>query len=172
MTYEVVIDGVARTVKLTRPPLDRPGGESSRLRVVLDGETLEADAVEISPGTYSILVHGASHEVRVERTAQGLVAAAGGREFRIEIVDPRARRLRAAHIEAGGRRQVAAPMPGKVVRVLVEAGQKVEAGQGLVVVEAMKMQNEVRSPQAGTVEQVLAQPGQAVQAGEILAIIL
>jgi biotin carboxyl carrier protein len=60
-------------------------------------------------------------------------------------------------------------MPGKIIRVLVQAGDKVEAGQGLLVVEAMKMQNEIRSPKSGTVERLLVKEGQPVNAGEILA---
>jgi biotin carboxyl carrier protein len=64
-----------------------------------------------------------------------------------------------------------APMPGKIVRVLVAAGQKVESGQGLLVIEAMKMQNEIRSPKSGTVER-LAQQGQTVNAGEVLAVVV
>jgi len=60
-------------------------------------------------------------------------------------------------------------MPGKVVRLLVKAGDRVEAGQGLFVVEAMKMQNEIRSPKSGTVERVLVAEGQAVNSGEVLA---
>jgi len=65
--------------------------------------------------------------------------------------------------------QILAPMPGKIIRVLVQAGEKVEAGQGLLVVEAMKMQNEIRSPKSGTVERLLVKEGQPVNAGEILA---
>ena len=72
-------------------------------------------------------------------------------------------------VEAEGRQQIVAPMPGKVVRLLVKTGDKVEAGQGLLVVEAMKMQNEVRSPKTGTVERLLAKEGQPVNAGEVLA---
>src|SRR5258705_4794768 len=67
------------------------------------------------------------------------------------------------------RQQILAPMPGKIIRVLVQAGEKVEAGQGLLVVEAMKMQNEIRSPKSGTVERLLVKEGQPVNAGEILA---
>jgi biotin carboxyl carrier protein len=62
-------------------------------------------------------------------------------------------------------------MPGKIVRVLVKAGDRVEAGQGLLVVEAMKMQNEIRSPKSGTIERVLAEEGQAVNPGEVLCIV-
>ena len=80
------------------------------------------------------------------------------------------RRRHGAGIELEGRQQLLAPMPGKVVRVLVATGQKVEAGQGLLVIEAMKMQNEVRSPKSGTIEK-LAREGQTVNAGEILAIV-
>ena len=72
-------------------------------------------------------------------------------------------------LEAEGRQQILAPMPGKIIRVLVQTGEKVDAGQGLLVVEAMKMQNEIRSPKSGTVERVLVKEGQPVNAGEILA---
>jgi biotin carboxyl carrier protein len=65
---------------------------------------------------------------------------------------------------------VTAPMPGKIVRVLSAPGEKVEAGQGLLVIEAMKMQNEIRSPKSGTIER-LAKEGNTVQAGEILAVV-
>jgi biotin carboxyl carrier protein len=74
-------------------------------------------------------------------------------------------------MEAEGRQQIVAPMPGKIVRVLVKAGDRVEAGQGLLVVEAMKMQNEIRSPKSGTVERVLAEESQAVNAGEVLCVV-
>jgi biotin carboxyl carrier protein len=96
-----------------------------------------------------------------------------GREYRVEIVDLRSwRRSRSGRIDLAGRQQIAAPMAGKVVRVLVAPGQRVESGQGLLVVEAMKMQNEIRSPKTGTVERLLAKEGQAVNSGEILAVIV
>jgi biotin carboxyl carrier protein len=74
-------------------------------------------------------------------------------------------------LEAQGRQQIVAPMPGKVVRVLVSAGDEVAAGQGLLVVEAMKMQNEIRSPKQGKVERFEVQEGQAVNAGEVLCVV-
>ncbi len=86
------------------------------------------------------------------------------------VADPRGwRGRRHGVLEAEGRQQIAAPMPGKVVRLLVQAGDAVEVGQGLLVVEAMKMQNEIRSPKNGRVEKLFAREGQAVNAGEILA---
>jgi biotin carboxyl carrier protein len=94
-----------------------------------------------------------------------------GREFRAEVIDPRSwRRRHGAGIELEGRQQLVAPMPGKIVRVLAAAGQEVTAGQGLLVIEAMKMQNEIRSPKSGIVEK-LAREGQTVNAGEVLAIV-
>ena len=96
----------------------------------------------------------------------------GGLEFLAEIIDPRSwRGRRHRGTEAEGRQQIAAPMPGKVVRLLAKAGDAVEAGQGLLVVEAMKMQNEIRSPKSGTVERVLVTEGQAVNAGEVLCVV-
>jgi biotin carboxyl carrier protein len=137
----------------------------------VDGRRVEAEAVRISHGAYSILLNGRSLEITVEETSGGLLARANGREFQVEVTDPRSwRRARGAGIELEGRQQLVAPMPGKIVRVLVAAGQQVAAGQGLLVIEAMKMQNEIRSPKSGTVEK-LAREGQTVNAGEVLAVV-
>jgi len=166
MKYEIVIDGARRSVEFT-PPMDG----ASRVTFTVDGRPVEADAVRISRGVYSILLGGRSLEVIAEEASDGLLLRANGRECHVEIFDPRSwRRGGGAGIELEGRQQLVAPMPGKVVRVLVAAGQQVSAGQGLLVIEAMKMQNEVRSPKSGTVER-LAREGQTVNAGEILAIV-
>ena len=117
-----------------------------------------------------LLIGGQSFEARVEFAATGLRVIVGGQEYGATIRDPRQwRRHRGAAVEAEGRQQAIAPMPGKVVRVLVKAGDAVEAGQGLLVIEAMKMQNEVRSPKRGTVERLLVSEGQTINAGEVLA---
>ena len=122
-------------------------------------------------GVYSILLGGRSLEVTTEETSSGLLVRTNGQEFQVEVIDPRSwRRGRGAGIELEGRQQLVAPMPGKIVRVLVAAGQHVDAGQGLLVIEAMKMQNEVRAPKSGTVEK-LAREGQTVNAGEVLAVV-
>ena len=94
-----------------------------------------------------------------------------GEPFDVEIVDPRAVRRRGASGTVEGRQTLTAAMPGKVVRVLVSEGDTVEAGQGIVVVEAMKMQNEVKSPKAGTVVKIAASEGSTVNAGELLAVV-
>lgn len=95
-----------------------------------------------------------------------------GREFPFSVHDPRQwRRGRGSALKAEGRQPIIAPMPGKIVRLLVAAGQAVEAGQGILVVEAMKMQNEIRSPKSGKVERLMVGEGQSVSAGETLAIV-
>jgi len=163
--YEVHISGKMRDVKFARG--------ASGWRVTLDGRPVTADVVEIAPNTLSILLDGQSHEIRVTPSPDGrLKLQTSTREFTAEVIDPRAWRDRRHSLtEAEGRQQIVAPMPGKVVRLLVKVGDKVEAGQGLLVVEAMKMQNEIRSPKGGAVERVLAKEGQTVNAGEILAIV-
>jgi len=148
--------------------LERNG---SGWRILLDGRPVDADAVEIAPYTLSILLNGQSYEIRVSPAPDGkLKLQTGTHEFTAEVIDPRAwSGRRHGRVEAEGRQQIVAPMPGKVVRLLVNAGDHVEMGQGLLVVEAMKMQNEIRSPKSGTVQRVLAKEGQPVNAGEVLA---
>jgi biotin carboxyl carrier protein len=168
MKNDVLLNGARRSVDLTRS-----ADEASHIVATIDGRRVEADATKISPGVYSILLEGRSLEVRFESLVDGMLLHTAGREYRVEIVDLRSwRRSRSGRIDLAGRQQIAAPMAGKVVRVLVAPGQRVESGQGLLVVEAMKMQNEIRSPKTGTVERLLAKEGQAVNSGEILAVIV
>jgi biotin carboxyl carrier protein len=179
--YEVLVDGTARSLEIE-------SGESGRLRVHLDNKVFDADAVEIVPGTFSILIDGRVFEARVlpgegsvnmpgqgrsNTPGQGILnIRSGGHEFAVEVQDPRAwRGDRGAVLAAEGRQQIAAPMPGKIVRVLVVAGDTVAAGQGLLVVEAMKMQNEIRAPKSGKIERVFVSEGQAVSAGDPLVVV-
>jgi biotin carboxyl carrier protein len=145
--------------------------DSQGWRVTLDGKHVAADAVAIGPNIISLLLDGRSYEIRITPSLNGSVKLLiGSQEFIAGVTDPRAwRGRRHGSFEAEGRQQVAAAMPGKVIRLLVQPGDKVEAGQGLLVVEAMKMQNEIRSPKSGVVERLLAKEGQSVNAGEILA---
>jgi len=170
MRYEVQLvfpnsEKKTRVIELER--------DTSGWSVTLDGKPLAVDAVEISPDTISILLDGQSFEISVTPSPDGkLKLQTGSHEFSAEVIDPRAwSGRRHGTVEAEGRQQILAPMPGKVVRILVKEGDHVEAGQGLLVVEAMKMQNEIRSPKSGTIERVLAREGQPVNPGEILCIV-
>jgi biotin carboxyl carrier protein len=154
-----------KSVEITR--------EGNRIRARLDGRMIEGDAVEVATGTYSVLIEGRAYEVRVEPIMNGLRVYAGTVEHIVQIADPRAwKRSRSGGLEAEGRQEIMAPMPGKVVRVLVKQGAAVESGQGLFVVEAMKMQNEIRSPKKGKIEKLLVTEGQTVNAGEALAVVV
>jgi biotin carboxyl carrier protein len=147
--------------------------EGNRLQVALDGRVIEGEAVQVAKETYSVLVEGRAFEVRVEAVAGGMRVYAGTREFSVQIADPRAwKRRPEGGLEAEGRQEILAPMPGKVLRVLVKQGDTVESGQALFVVEAMKMQNEIRSPKKGKIEKLLVTESQTVNAGEPLAVVV
>ena len=169
MKFEVQLNGPAgkgvRTVELER--------HGQGWRIAVDGQPVDADFVEIDSHAVSILLDGRSYAVQITQPSDGVLKLQTAlQEYVAEVADPRAWRGRGGSMrEAQGRQQILAPMPGKVIRVLVRAGDKVEAGQGLLVVEAMKMQNEIRSPKTGTVERLLAKEGEAVNAGEVLCVV-
>lgn len=148
----------------------------ARVSATVDGRAYEIEVHEPEPGVYLLMLGGRVYECRVE---SGAGAARGSSEVRVRglayevsLTDPkRLRGARGAGAQAGGRAQVVASMPGKVVRVMVEAGASVEAGDGLVVVEAMKMQNELKSPKGGTVLEVRAVAGATVNAGDVLVVV-
>ncbi|MGB7023855.1 MAG: biotin/lipoyl-containing protein, partial [Candidatus Acidiferrales bacterium] len=150
--------------------IERHGGQ---FQFRIDGRDVGADVKQIQPEVYSILFEAEAFEARIECGATGLRVQIDGYEFPIVIADPRQwRRDRNQIAVVEGHQQVVSSMPGKVVRVMVRAGDAVEAGQGLLVVEAMKMQNEIKSPKTGKIERVAAQEGQTVNAGEVLAVIV
>jgi biotin carboxyl carrier protein len=167
MKFEVHLEGTSgkcqHLVELER--------EGASFRVVLDGQPVQANIVKVAASTVSILLGGQSFEVHITPALEGkLKLQSGPHEFTAEVQDPRAWRGRKhGGLEAEGRQQVLVPMPGKVIRLLVKEGETVQAGQGLVVIEAMKMQNEIRSPKSGKVERLLAKEGQTVNVGEVLA---
>jgi len=120
------------------------------------------------PGIYSVLMDGRSYQATLLSPETIQVE---GRIYFVDVFDPRELRARSLAGSHEGRQNIAAQMPGKVVRVLVAKGDAVEKGQGLIVVEAMKMQNEMKSPKAGVVAEVKASDGATVAAGEILVVI-
>jgi len=120
------------------------------------------------PGIFSILIEGRSYQATV--LAPGTIQV-NDRIFDVEIFDARELRARSTAGASQGRQNIAAPMPGKVVRLLIAIGDAVEPGQGLIVVEAMKMQNEMKSPKAGIVVEIETKDGATVAAGEILIVI-
>jgi biotin carboxyl carrier protein len=137
----------------------------------IDLEHSDAQIAAVEPGVYSVLLEGRSYEARVEQSDSCVVVFIDGHRFEVEIRDPRRWSRQTAGRGVEGRLNVAAAMPGKIVRVLVAEGDPVAAGQGLLVVEAMKMQNEVKAPKAGRVVSLSARAGATVAAGDVLAAI-
>lgn len=139
--------------------------------VVVDGDEHLVDAHKLDADFYSILIGGRSYEVSVEPDGGRYFVRHGAAEEIVELTDPslggREELLRAG----AGPAAVVSVMPGKVVRVLVQPGDTVETGQGLVVVEAMKMENEIAAARPGKVVSVDVEPGQAVEAGARLVVL-
>jgi biotin carboxyl carrier protein len=156
----VIVDG--REVRLEW----KQDGETCRFRLESEEEKV-ADIREVGPGVYSILLGGRSYQAVMDGNSVTL----DGRSFCVEVFDPRRWSRGRNHQETEGRQNIIASMPGKVIRVLVSVGDEVEAGQGLIVVEAMKMQNEMKALRAGRVVTVTAVAGATVNAGDILAAI-
>jgi biotin carboxyl carrier protein len=160
--HQATLEGKAGAV---RPP-------EKLLHFFSDGEALLADGEEISPGVYSILIDGRSYEAQVSKRAgdaegysSPYVVTVGLRHYVVEIRDPRRWRRDGTGVLDQGPQEIVAPMPGKIVKVLVRENQEVVRGQGLLVIEAMKMQNEIRAPRTGRVERIYAQEETGVEAG-------
>lgn len=139
--------------------------------VTVDGEQFEADARKLQGELYSILMKGRSYAVSVEAIGDGYCVRHGAGKQVVRLTDPSRRARAGAQAALRGPTSVQAVMPGKVVRVLVREGDAVALGQGLVVVEAMKMENEIASPKAGRVASVLVEPGRPVEAGATLVVV-
>jgi biotin carboxyl carrier protein len=163
MTYDIAIDG-----KNYRLDLNQIDG---RWHCQLDGREIEVDAVLARPDVLSLRIGNKAYEVKCERVASDLHIWVGSVRYAAEVRDPRSLRGRARAVDEHGPKKLTAPMPGKVVRILVTQGAEIEAGAGVLVVEAMKMQNEVKSPKKGTVQKILVNEGAAVNAGDVLAIV-
>jgi biotin carboxyl carrier protein len=120
-----------------------------------------------------LIVDNRSFEIEVDNSEDQYRVLVDGRNYHVHLVDERRLRVGGAQssLQLQGRQKVAVPMPGKVIAVLVSEADTVEKGQGLVIVEAMKMENEVRSPVAGQVKEIRVKPGDAVEAGAVLAIV-
>ncbi len=163
MIYDVTVDGNNHRLELDRVG----GGWSCRV----DGRAVEVDAVLVRPDVLSLRVGNSSYEVKGERVAGEIYLWVGSSRFAADVRDPRSLRGRARTLDDHGPIKLKAAMPGKIVRILVGEASEVEAGAGVLVVEAMKMQNEIKSPKKGTIQRILVIEGAAVNAGDVLAIV-
>jgi biotin carboxyl carrier protein len=163
MTYEISIDGTNYRLELSQI--------EGRWTCRLDGRDIQVDAVLARPDVISLRLGNKAYEVKCERVGSDLHLWVGSVRYEAEVRDPRSLRSRARAVDDHGPRKLTAPMPGKVVRILLTEGAEVEAGTGILVVEAMKMQNEVKSPKKGKIQKMLVNEGAAVNAGDVLGIV-
>jgi biotin carboxyl carrier protein len=159
--YRVVVSGTPRVVAVARP---------DEFRLLLTEVSGRDDASSREKGTVAGVHRSTEFQIAPGASASELLVGLEGRTISV-IVNGR----RSAHADAGahgpGQATISAPMPGRVVRVLVQPGDEVSARQGVIVVEAMKMENELRAPRAGRVKEVSVAAGMSVEAGRILAVI-
>ena len=170
MQFTIEVEGRARQVTIERT---RAG--SSLFHVRVDGVSRVVDAVPTDGGWLSFIMADdgeSSHEAAALATAASGEVALHLKEGVVHAVVNGRRRFGARDLEGGvGEQRVTAPMPGKILRVMAQAGEQVRAGQGLVVMEAMKMANELRSPKNGRVKEVAAREGASVEAGRLLVVV-
>lgn len=162
MKLEIEIGGRIRVIDFT------PGETSASV----DGVAVPVDARLLRPGVLSLIVDDRAWRVVLEEDANEPAVLIGSERISYSVNDPRSLKARRAHSAgADGPRPIKASMPGRVVRVLAQTGDAVEAHQGIVVIEAMKMQNELKSPKAGKVAEIRIKTGDTVAAGDVLAVV-
>jgi biotin carboxyl carrier protein len=169
MKFEIEIAGRVRKVEV-----EPPARGSAAWSVRIDGEPSTADAHLLRPGVLSLILDGRSHRIVLEGASAPDESTLhhGSRRIPYRIEDPRSLKSRRAHAGgADGPVTLHASMPGRVVRLLASAGDEVKHHQGVVVIEAMKMQNELKAPRGGRITRILVSAGDAVSAGQALAVI-
>ena len=160
MKYFVTIDEREQAVDVEV----RPTGE---LAVSLDGEAVDNDVVVLDDGSLSIRINGKVLDLTVEGTPPDVGVVASGHRAYVRVESDRHRAAAAARRTGGSANEKAilAPMPGRVAKLLVNVGDEVKPGQGIVVIEAMKMENELKAKGAGAVAEIHVKPGDAIEAG-------
>jgi len=165
MRFAATLDGSTEMIEVT--------GESGRFRVTIGGEVWDVDASLSPQGIASLLIGGASYVADVAAEDSVFVVDVAGEIYRIEIEEETRHIIRTRGGAPGGPggQIVKAPMPGRVTQVAVRAGDVVKAGDPLLVIEAMKMENEFRAKAGGTVKEVRVTAGEAVNPGDVLVIL-
>jgi biotin carboxyl carrier protein len=160
----VTAEGRERTVVVDGP------GPDGRFQISLDGVAQDVDATALRPGTWSLIIGGKSYVVDLDRRRAGIAASVGAAEAMLQVEDALHKRLaRAAGTRAPARGEsIRAPIAGKVVKVMVAVGDQVAPGSAVIVLEAMKMENELAAERGGTVAAIHRVAGQAVDTGDLL----
>ncbi len=165
MKFVVTVGDTSETVEVS--------GEAGRYRLTIGAEVWEVDGRLTAQGIYSLLVGGVSYVADVRDEEGACVVDIGDERYvlRVEEETRHIIRTRGRSAAGAGAQTLVAPLPGRIVRVAVKPGDRVEKGDTLLVIEAMKMENEYRAGSAGTVSEVRVTPGQAVNGGDVLVVI-
>jgi biotin carboxyl carrier protein len=165
MKFVVTIGDTTETVEVS--------GRAPRYRVTIGSEVWEVDGRLTAQGIYSLLIGGASHVADVRDEGGACVVDVGDERYvlRVEEETRHIIRTRGRSAAGAGAQTLVAPLPGRIVRISVKPGDRVEKGDTLLVIEAMKMENEYRAGSAGTVAEVRVTPGQVVNGGDVLVVI-
>ena len=163
MQYTAIVHG--EQVEIT---VDRTAG---CIKATIGGRSYNLHTAEVEPGVYWFTSDAGSFEIAVVQHADGYMTSVGDHRIPVEIVDARRALRRAAQGGHDGIVEIRAPMPGKIVRILAEQDSPIEANHGIVVMEAMKMQNEIKSPKSGRVRKMNVAQGAAVNAGDLIAVV-
>jgi biotin carboxyl carrier protein len=154
-------------IKESQNPTESP------LTVRIGDKDYQVDYRQLTGSLYSLIMDGRSHQVTVTKGEGGYEVYLRGKTYPVQILDEAAKRLRVSKrgAAASGQQTISAPMPGKVLKLLVKVGDSIQSGQGIVVVEAMKMENEIRSSAPGMVKEIKVSEGNTVNAGEVLVVL-
>lgn len=163
MKYTAILNDKERELEITR--LD-----SNRYRVLVDGKPHEVDARLCAADLLSVLIDNTSYDISFSHADPGVILNFRNRHFNIEVLDERRMRMRRvqSELDISGPEIIKTSMPGKVVKVLVEEGQTAAPGAGVIIIEAMKMENEIRCRNGGVVKAVHVTAGQAVEGDVVL----
>lgn len=163
MKYTAILNDKERELEVTQ--LD-----ANTYRVLVDGEAHTVDARDCGPDLLSVLIDNVSHDISYSLDETSIHLSFRNRGYAIEVLDERRMRMRKvrSELELSGPEIIKTSMPGKVVKVLVEPGQEVGAAEGVIIIEAMKMENEIRCRNGGIIKAVHVEPGQTLEGGVTL----
>jgi biotin carboxyl carrier protein len=176
MKFVGSIDGVEQ--KISVDDHDKDDGDYT---LELNGEEFQLDAKTMPSEIIAAIINNKSYDLDVDAREQSedpldgrVTIRVRGRVVRLEMLEERRKKMKDAqlsHFAQTGTVQINSPMPGKVLRILVAEGDEVDEGQGLVIIEAMKMENELQAPKAGVIKKIAAEEGAAVDGGALLLVI-
>ncbi|MCK4464311.1 MAG: biotin/lipoyl-binding protein [Bacteroidales bacterium] len=149
--------------------------EGNKFQISLNGKTLDLDITKVEKGIYSILIDGKSYEMEVVpgRNKKNYIIGYHGLSYDIEIIDSEAKYLgnKQNTEEDDDQNSISSPMPGKVIKIPIEVGEKVKPGQTLIIISAMKMESEYKAKRAGVVKEIFAKEGENIEGNQSLILI-